>query len=82
MIRPSPILCPEIHGESGLDGPQGGPLLPPASQQASPIKAVIAMYQAISRAWHEQQLAQEPKKVKWVSHSSCLMLQCHWMSAA
>ena len=64
MIRPSPILCPEIHGDSGLDGPQGGPLLPPSEQQPSPVKAVIAMHQAISRAWHEQQQLAEPQRVR------------------
>ena len=30
LLRPAPILCAEIHGETGLDGPLGGPVLPPA----------------------------------------------------
>lgn len=27
-----PLVCGEIHGESGLDGPKGGPLLPPVPE--------------------------------------------------
>lgn len=34
LLRPAPLLCPEIHGGSGLDGPQGGPLLPRSTRQA------------------------------------------------
>ena len=33
LLRP-PLVCGEIHGESGLDGPQGGPLLPPVPLDA------------------------------------------------
>ncbi len=31
LVRP-PTFCPEIHGDSGLDAPGGGPLYPPAAQ--------------------------------------------------
>lgn len=47
LVRPSPILCPEIHGESGLDGPQGGPLLPRSPQQPCEGKAINIMGEAI-----------------------------------
>mmetsp|Transcript_18349 Transcript_18349/g.46362 ORF Transcript_18349/g.46362 Transcript_18349/m.46362 type:complete len:342 (-) Transcript_18349:220-1245(-) len=49
LIRPSPILCPEIHGESGLDGPQGGPLLPRSPQAAHAGKAVNVMAETIMK---------------------------------
>lgn len=46
LMRP-PLHCPQIHGESGLDGPYGGPVLPPATHSALPGKAVIVMADAI-----------------------------------
>ena len=41
-------LCPEIHGESGLDGPHGGALLSRASRSALPHKAVPFMFERIA----------------------------------
>ena len=37
--------CPEIHGESGLDGPRGGKLLPPHPPSIQPMKgkAIVEM---------------------------------------
>lgn len=37
--------CPEIHGESGLDGPD----IPPAPRGANPKKAIVAMATAFER---------------------------------
>mmetsp|Transcript_26568 Transcript_26568/g.68454 ORF Transcript_26568/g.68454 Transcript_26568/m.68454 type:complete len:259 (+) Transcript_26568:295-1071(+) len=52
-MRPAP-LCPEIHGDSGLDGPGSkGALLPPSRRAAKPGKAVIAMWEAISTKHQE-----------------------------
>ncbi len=53
LLRPSPLTCPEIHGESGLDGPAGGPLLPHCGASPLPGKAVLVMAERI-RAWHTQ----------------------------
>ena len=50
LLRPAPLLCPEIHGESGLDGPLGGPVLPPAPHAALPGKAPVVMFERISAA--------------------------------
>ena len=46
LMRPS-LHCPQIHGESGLDGPFGGPVLPPATHSALPQKAVLVMAETI-----------------------------------
>ncbi|KAI3436772.1 hypothetical protein D9Q98_006184 [Chlorella vulgaris] len=50
LLRPAPLLCAEIHGESGLDGPLGGPVLPPAPHAAVPGKAAVVMFQRIAAA--------------------------------
>jgi hypothetical protein len=50
LLRHAPLLCPEIHGESGLDGPLGGPVLPPAPHAALPGKAPVVMFERISAA--------------------------------
>jgi inosine-uridine nucleoside N-ribohydrolase len=59
--RPGPLLrasmiCPEIHGESGLDGPTGA-LIPTVSRPLLPDPAPVAIYQAVSRhyaQWKER----------------------------
>ncbi|GAB4819914.1 hypothetical protein N2152v2_006960 [Parachlorella kessleri] len=48
-----PILCPEIHGESGLDGPLGGPVLPPSEQQPVAGKAPNVMFERISQHFRD-----------------------------
>lgn len=48
-----PILCPEIHGDSGLDGPEGRALLPSGSKLAQPGKAVLHMYSYIMEAFRQ-----------------------------
>lgn len=53
ILQCSALLCPEIHGESGLDGPDGGCLLPPSPQQPLPGKAPIVMFERIA-AHHKQ----------------------------
>lgn len=53
LMRAQPLLCPEIHGETGLDGPLGGPVLPPAERGAVDGKAVTVMYDRISAAFRE-----------------------------
>ena len=50
LLRPAPILCPEIHGDTGLDGPLGGPVLPPAPHAAVPGKAPVVMFERIAAA--------------------------------
>lgn len=50
LLRPAPLLCAEIHGESGLDGPLGGPVLPPAPHAAVPGKAAVVMFERIAAA--------------------------------
>jgi inosine-uridine nucleoside N-ribohydrolase len=52
-MRPS-IICPQIHGESGLDGPYGGPVLPPSTRTALPGKAVLIMFDAIQKSFIEK----------------------------
>ena len=54
LLRPHPMLCPEIHGDSGLDGPHGGRLLPLSTKTAVEEKAVIVMFEAIQRAFRQQ----------------------------
>lgn len=44
LTRPRRI-CPEIHGDSGLDGPD----IPPAPRGANPKKAIVAMATAFER---------------------------------
>lgn len=53
LLRPSPLLCPEIHGDSGLDGPQGGRLLPRSEHSPLPGKACIVMFEAIAARFRE-----------------------------
>ncbi|KAL4450693.1 hypothetical protein ABPG77_001049 [Micractinium sp. CCAP 211/92] len=50
LLRAAPLLCAEIHGESGLDGPLGGPVLPAAPHAALPGKAPVRMFEAIVAA--------------------------------
>lgn len=50
LLRTAPLLCAEIHGESGLDGPLGGPVLPAAPHAALPGKAPVRMFEAIAAA--------------------------------
>uniref|UniRef100_A0A383V2J0 Inosine/uridine-preferring nucleoside hydrolase domain-containing protein n=1 Tax=Tetradesmus obliquus TaxID=3088 RepID=A0A383V2J0_TETOB len=54
LLRPAALLCPEIHGETGLDGPQGGPVLPHSGRQALPGKAAIVMFEAIQQHYGRQ----------------------------
>ncbi|KAG1670981.1 hypothetical protein FOA52_014370 [Chlamydomonas sp. UWO 241] len=51
LLRPSPILCPEIHGDSGLDCLSGLPLLPCCSDEPRGGKAPVVMFAAIEAAW-------------------------------
>lgn len=53
MLVLQPILCPEIHGDSGLDGPEGRALLPAGSKLAQPGKAVLHMYSYIMEAFRQ-----------------------------
>lgn len=41
-------LCPVIHGESGLDGPNGGALLKHTGRSPLPHKAVPYMFDRIA----------------------------------
>lgn len=49
LLRPV-LLAAEIHGETGLDGPQGGRLLPQSDATPLPGKAVNVMYEALKAA--------------------------------
>ena len=62
LLRPHALLCPEIHGESGLDGPRGGRLLPLSTNTVVEGKAVIMMFEAIQRAF--QQLGTQGGRVR------------------
>lgn len=31
-LMSAPLLCPEIHGDSGLDSPEGGPVFPQSTR--------------------------------------------------
>ena len=53
MLVLQPILCPEIHGDSGLDGPEGRALLPSGGKLAQPGKAVLHMYSYIMEAFRQ-----------------------------
>jgi inosine-uridine nucleoside N-ribohydrolase len=57
LLRAAALLCPEIHGDTGLDGPHGGPVLPHSSRKALPGKAVNVMFEAIQQQYshHPQQ---------------------------
>lgn len=46
------LHCPQIHGDSGLDGPLGGPILPPPSSSPHPGPAALEIYERI-RCWSE-----------------------------
>ena len=46
----SPMLCPEIHGDSGLDGPAGGRLLPRSGRQPRPGACERARARVCGRA--------------------------------
>ncbi|KAG2485147.1 hypothetical protein HYH03_016133 [Edaphochlamys debaryana] len=50
----APKLCPEIHGDSGLDGPGGGRLLPRSPRRPLPGRAVNVMFGAIRAAAVEE----------------------------
>ena len=62
LMRP-PLHCPQIHGESGLDGPFGGPVLPASGRTATPGKAVLVMFNAIQKSY----LNNTRKKVQLVA---------------
>uniref|UniRef100_A0A7R9YS21 Inosine/uridine-preferring nucleoside hydrolase domain-containing protein n=1 Tax=Chlamydomonas euryale TaxID=1486919 RepID=A0A7R9YS21_9CHLO len=51
LMRSSAILCPEIHGVSGLDSPDHLPLLPSSNTKPLPGKAPVIMFEAIHAAW-------------------------------
>ena len=62
LMKEMPKLCPEIHGESGLDNVDGEHSLPPVpggGSREGPVpgvverKAVIRMYQAIEAVYRE-----------------------------
>ena len=55
-IMRTSMICPEIHGESGLDGPTG-PLIPAVSRPLLADPAPVAMFTAISKyyaQWKER----------------------------
>jgi hypothetical protein len=61
LLRPAALLCPEIHGETGLDGPAGGPVLPHCGREPVPGKAPLVMAEAI-----QEHHASSGQRVKWV----------------
>lgn len=71
-----PILCPEIHGDSGLDGPEGRALLPSGSKLAQPGKAVLHMYSYIMEAFR-QGYAPLSTWLTYISTVSALLI-CDW----
>ncbi|KAL4513671.1 hypothetical protein Ndes2526B_g05026 [Nannochloris sp. 'desiccata'] len=66
LMRP-PLHCPQIHGESGLDGPYGGPVLPPSSRTATPGKAVLIMFDAIQKRYKSDIGGSNKRKVQLVA---------------
>jgi inosine-uridine nucleoside N-ribohydrolase len=67
LLRPAPLLCAEIHGESGLDGPLGGPVLPPAPHAALPGKAPVVMFERICAAHRQLAAAGGQQRVHLVA---------------
>eukprot|EP00878_Enallax_costatus_P044648 GHUV01053349.1.p1 GENE.GHUV01053349.1~~GHUV01053349.1.p1 ORF type:complete len:261 (+),score=52.90 GHUV01053349.1:1337-2119(+) len=51
LVRDLALTCPQIHGETGLDGPHGGPVLPHSQRQPLPGKAVNVMFAAIQQQY-------------------------------
>lgn len=47
------IHCPEIHGDSGLEGKTGGHALPETKKKPVEGKAVDVMFRAIER-WNKE----------------------------
>lgn len=62
LMRPVPLLCPAIHGDTGLDGPKGGRQLPLSNRPLMTGKAVNVMYDAICRQ-HAESTAANPGSV-------------------
>lgn len=53
MLRP-PLLCPEIHGESGLEFAEGGSMQDYAMGSPVPGKAVNVMFERISAQYKKR----------------------------
>lgn len=55
LLRPA-LHCPQIHGDSGLDGPSGAPALPAAAHAAAvPGPAPIFMFEKIKEAFNREE---------------------------
>lgn len=67
LLRPAPLLCAEIHGDSGLDGPLGGPVLPPTPHAALPGKAAVVMFERICAAHRQLSAAGSGERVQLVA---------------
>ena len=52
------VHCEAIHGDSGLDGPGGGPLLPRSPEPLAGSPAVPAMREAIATEMEQPVLAE------------------------
>ncbi len=53
LLRP-PLLCPEIHGESGLEFAEGGSMQDYAMGSPVPGKAVNVMFERISAQYKKR----------------------------
>jgi len=52
LLSPAALLCPEIHGDCGLEAPGGGPVFPHSAREPASRRGVLAMFHAIKWA-HE-----------------------------
>jgi len=72
LMRP-PLLCPEIHGDSGLDAPGGQPLFPPPQHITAidSIPAPVVMFEKISQAYNNNNNNNAPNtKIKLIATAS------------
>lgn len=67
LMRETALLCPEIHGETGLDGPHGGPVLPHSKRQPLPGD----WWQATTCVWLNPDSAAQPAAELLVHTMNC-----------
>lgn len=71
-----PLLCPEIHGDSGLDAPGGQPLFPPPQHITAidSIPAPVVMFEKISQAYNNNTANTKIKLIATASLTNVALL--------